>query len=79
MSGPLGILRDGLDVLPDPLRDEQGVVTDVGHALLINLPDPISESESAEFAASQLTRIARYVTPEQEEKEHLERSGLPAV
>lgn len=65
----------GLDVLPDPLCNEEGVVSDPGHCLLINLPDPVSDEEAAEVVASQLIKIARYVTPEQEEQEHRERRG----
>jgi hypothetical protein len=65
----------GLDVVPDPDRDRDGTITDPGHCLLINLPHPVNEEEAAEVAASQLIKIARFVTPEQEEQEHTDRCG----
>ena len=67
----VGRVRDlpfGLDVSPDPVRDNPG------HCLLINLPDPVTDSESAEFTASQLIKIARYITPDQEDQEDKERT-----
>jgi len=75
----VGRVRDlpfGLDVSPDPHRNIDGTIDDPGHALLINLPDPVTDEESAEVAASQLVKIARHVTPEEEEQEHRERYGL---
>jgi len=72
----VGKVRDlpfKFDVFPDPLRDEDGAIIDPGHCLLMNLPDPVTDEESAEFAASQLIKIARHVTPDQEEREHRER------
>lgn len=74
----VGRVRDlpfEFDVLPDPIRDEQGAIIEPGHCLLVNLPDPIEDSEAAEFAASQLVKVARYITPDQEEQEHRERNG----
>lgn len=74
----VGRVRDlplGFDVSPDPLRDVDGTVIDPGHCLLINLPDPVTDEEAAEVAASQLVKIARHVTPDQEEREHIERRG----
>jgi len=74
----VGKVRDlpfGLDVTPDPARNEDGNIVDPAHCLLINLPDPVTDEESAEVAASQLIKIARLVTPEQEEQEHTERYG----
>ena len=74
----VGRVRDlpfGLDVVPDPTRDAQGTIVEPGHCLLLNLPDPITDSEAAEFAASQLIKIARYITPDQEEQEHKARKG----
>jgi hypothetical protein len=65
----------GFDVSPDPLRDVCGAINDPSHCLLINLPDPVTDEESAEVAASQLVKIARHVTPGQEEQEHMERYG----
>jgi hypothetical protein len=74
-AGSMRDLPGGIDVSPDPLRDDQGAIIEPGHCLLINLPDPVTESEAAEFAASQLVKIARFVTPDQEEREHRERRG----
>ena len=74
----VGTVRDlpiGLDVSAAPGRDGGGAVIDPGHCLLTNLPDPVTDEESAEFAASQLIKIARHVTPVQEEQEHRERHG----
>jgi hypothetical protein len=74
----VGRVRDlpfGFDVAPDPLRDEGGAIIDPGHCLLINLPDPVTDEESAEVAAPQLIKIARHVTQDQEEQEHRERYG----
>ncbi len=72
--GKIRELPFGLEVSPDPDRDEHGTIIDPGHCLLMNLPDPITDYESAEFTASQLTKIARLVTPNQEEDEHQERT-----
>jgi len=74
----VGRVRDlpfGFDVSPDPLRDEVGAIIDPGHCLLLNLPDPVTDEELAEVAASQLIKIARQVTRDQEEHEHRERHG----
>jgi hypothetical protein len=74
----VGLLRDlpsSFDVSPDPGRDDQGTVFDPGHCLILNLPDPVMDSEAAEFAASQLIKIARYITPDQEEREQRERTS----
>jgi hypothetical protein len=74
----VGRVRDlpfGFDVSPDPRRDEGGAVVDPGHCLLMNLPDPVTDEESAEVAASQLVKIARHVTPDQEKQEDRERYG----
>ncbi|MGA3070470.1 MAG: hypothetical protein ABSD43_09665 [Terracidiphilus sp.] len=73
--GRVRALSFGLDIAPDPLRDDRGAIIEPGHCLLINLPDPVTDSEGAEFAASQLVKIARYITPNQEEQEHRERGG----
>lgn len=73
----VGRVRDlpfEFDVLPDPVRDDRGTIIDPGHCLLVNLPDPIEDSEAAEFAASQIVKIARYITHDQEEQEHRERN-----
>jgi len=73
-------LKFGLDVLPDPEHDREGNLIDPGHCLLINLPHPVNDEEAAEVVASQLIKIARYVTPEQEEQEeqeHQDRHGTP--
>lgn len=59
-----------LDVHPDPDRNADGAVVRPDHCSLVNLPDPVKDTLAAESAASQLIRIARFVTPEQEEKEH---------
>ena len=75
-AGRVRALPLGIEVSPDPGRNAQGVIIDPGHCLLLNLPDPITEIESAEFAASQLIRIARYVTPDQEEGEYANRAGI---
>ena len=71
--GTVRSLPFGLDLLPDPKRDGAGLITDPGHCLLMNLPDPIDDSEAAEYAASQLIKIARYVNREQEDEEHRNR------
>jgi hypothetical protein len=74
----VGRVRDlpfEFDVSPDPLRDIEGAISDPSHCLLINLPDPVTDEESAEVVASQLVKIARHVTPDQEEHEHRERYG----
>jgi hypothetical protein len=71
-GGVRGLLL-GLDLLPDPIRDEASHITDSGHSLLVNLPDPVNDTLAAEIAASELIKIARYVTPEQEEEEHSSR------
>jgi hypothetical protein len=73
----VGKVRDlpfGIDVLPAPVRDVDETITDPGHCILINLPDPVNDDESAEFAASQLIKIARFVTPEQEDNEYRKRT-----
>ena len=65
----VGKVRDlpfGFNVSPDPERDAQGKIIEPGHCLLVNLPNPVTECEAAEFAASQLIKIARYITPDQE-------------
>lgn len=72
-AGAVRSLKFGLDLSPDPVRNEAGQITDPSHCLLVNLPDPISDSLAAEVAASELLKIARYVTPEQEEQEHVTR------
>ena len=72
-AGTVRSLAFGLDLLPDPIRDETGHITDSGHSLLVNLPDPVNDSLAAEVAASELLKIARYVTAEQEEEEHSSR------
>jgi hypothetical protein len=59
-----------LDVHPDPDRNADGAVVGPDHCSLVNLPDPVNDTFSAEAAASQLIRVARFVTPEQEEQEH---------
>lgn len=69
-TGRVRGLALGLDLLPDPIRNEAGLITDSGHALLVNLPDPVNDSLAAEVAASELLKIVRYVTPQQEEEEH---------
>jgi hypothetical protein len=74
----VGSVRDlpyGLDVAQDPSSDERGTIIEPGHCLLLNLPDPVTAPEEAEFAASQLIKIARSVTPAQEEQEQRERTG----
>src|SRR5580698_5736190 len=74
----VGRIRDlplGIDVKPDPVAGENSVIVEPGHCLLINLPDPVGDSEAAEFAASQLVKIARSVSQAQEELEHMERRG----
>ena len=74
----VGKVRDlpfEFNVLPDPIRDDRGTIIDPGHCILVNLPNPIEDSEAAEFAASQLVKVARYITPAQEEEEHRERNG----
>jgi hypothetical protein len=74
-SGTIRELPLNLDVRPDPLRDTNGTITEPDHCLLVNLPDPVNDYDSAEFAASQLSEVARVVTQEQEEQEHQERRG----
>jgi hypothetical protein len=59
-----------LDVHPDPDRNADGAVIGPDHCSLVNLPDPVNDTLSAESAASQLIKIARFVTPEEEEEEH---------
>jgi hypothetical protein len=74
----VGRVRDlplGLDVSPDPRRNEQGIIIEPDHCLLMNLPDPVTDDEAAEVAASQLIKIARYITQDQEEQEHKARTG----
>ncbi|MGA7523230.1 MAG: hypothetical protein WBW84_12290 [Acidobacteriaceae bacterium] len=69
----VGRVRDlplQLEVRPDPVRGEDGDVVEPDHSLLMNLPDPVTDIHSAETAASDLIRIARFVTPEEEEEEH---------
>lgn len=65
-----------LDVRPDPVRND-GVIVGPDHCSLVNLPDPVSDFELAEYAASELIKIARFITPEQEEQEHQERRTAP--
>lgn len=69
----VGRVRDleySLDVQPDPEP------ADRGHCLLTNLPHPVDDAENAEFVASQLSRIARLVSLEQEEREHQDRNPI---
>lgn len=68
----VGYIRElpfGLAVQPDPITKD-GVITGPSHCLLLNLPDPVTDSDNAEFVASQIAKIARLVTAEQEEEEH---------
>jgi hypothetical protein len=58
-----------VDVHPDPVRNAEGAILESHHCLLMNLPDPITDALSAETTASALIKIARFVTPEQEEDE----------
>jgi hypothetical protein len=68
-TGKVRALPFGPDIYPDPIRDENGIIVDRAHCVLVNLPDQAIDPEAAEFAASQLARIARLVTEEQEEEE----------
>lgn len=72
-AGMVRSLPFGFDLLPDPVRETSGVIVDSGHCLLVNLPDPVDDSEAAEYAASQLIKIARVVTDAQEHEEQLTR------
>lgn len=74
----VGTVRDlpiGLDIFADPIRGDHGI-TDPSHCLLANLPDPVTESESAESAASLLVKIARLVASEEEERERTELDSI---
>jgi hypothetical protein len=70
----VGKIRDlplNLDICPDPEFDESATfIVRPGHCLLTNLPDPASDEENAEYAATQLLRLARCITKDQEEFEH---------
>jgi hypothetical protein len=73
----VGKVRDlplNLDIWPDPEFDESStVIIRPGHCLLMNLPDPKGDEENAEYAATQLLRLARCIAAEQEEIEHVSR------
>jgi hypothetical protein len=60
-----------INVFPDPVLKLDGREAQPEHALIVNLPNPITQNDLAEYIASKLAAQARLVSFEEEEDEHL--------